>query len=402
MQSLYGRLFTYRGRPDRSPLEDFLTEAFADLLNRLPEAIARRLVTRLLSEAPASGDALHKAWPAGSSARWSTQRAIEGGQILDLLLEIDGQPTLVIENKIAAGFQKHLIGGENGFRSAQHQLATYGKWIHGKSASCWGGAVVLLTHWTPAPADFTSGKSYGARYRSTARWSDLARWVDELSRAGEAKGSLWLPFADELVQFLREQKMDTELATSRDWAALQLYVASADRVRNSIERIWEDAKDFWRPLCTQTQHVIQVSTEYGCIWKFRYLARQDLRETYLAVGVRFDTNSAYLSALSGRSEAPNFFVEVSSDATEPAFQALTVPAGWLSSPGLWLVEKPLCELATGADRFIAEASAWAQNRIEEVVSALATGSNSAAPAADAAPGTATGSSQTPPLSQSGV
>jgi len=35
MYSLYGKLFKYREREQRSPLEDYLTECLADLFNRL-------------------------------------------------------------------------------------------------------------------------------------------------------------------------------------------------------------------------------------------------------------------------------------------------------------------------------------------------------------------------------
>ena len=44
MPSLYRRLFTYRERDNRSPLEGFLTEALADLLNRLPQVEARNAI----------------------------------------------------------------------------------------------------------------------------------------------------------------------------------------------------------------------------------------------------------------------------------------------------------------------------------------------------------------------
>src|SRR5204862_7986018 len=39
MQSLYGRLFRYRERPHRTPLEDYLSECLADLFNRLPHEV---------------------------------------------------------------------------------------------------------------------------------------------------------------------------------------------------------------------------------------------------------------------------------------------------------------------------------------------------------------------------
>ena len=100
-------------------------------------------------------------------------------------------------------------------------------------------------------------------------------------------------FGRELLAFLREQNMDSELATGSDLAALQIYVASADRVRHSVEHIWESAKDIWKPLCTQSPYPIEVSTQYGCVWKFRYLSRTDLRRSFIATGIRYPALSQH-------------------------------------------------------------------------------------------------------------
>lgn len=46
--SLYTRLFTYPERDGQRPLENFLTEALADVLNRLPPVESRSFITELL------------------------------------------------------------------------------------------------------------------------------------------------------------------------------------------------------------------------------------------------------------------------------------------------------------------------------------------------------------------
>jgi hypothetical protein len=45
---IYSRLYKYRDRPSKSPLENFLTEALADLFNRLPMPIQTEFLVKML------------------------------------------------------------------------------------------------------------------------------------------------------------------------------------------------------------------------------------------------------------------------------------------------------------------------------------------------------------------
>jgi hypothetical protein len=101
--SLYGRLFKYRERKARTPLENFLTEALADLINRLPKDELDDFVASLLLDADAA-----EAWrdlTARGQVKIScrTQFPITSGSILDILFVADdATPLLVIENKVPA------------------------------------------------------------------------------------------------------------------------------------------------------------------------------------------------------------------------------------------------------------------------------------------------------------
>ncbi len=83
MSSLYGRLFTYRERPHRSPLEDFLTEALADLLNRMPTSEMVEFVSKffLPGDDPLAS-AARKAWQelvktcSSEGWQWATRSSI--------------------------------------------------------------------------------------------------------------------------------------------------------------------------------------------------------------------------------------------------------------------------------------------------------------------------------------
>ena len=370
MPSLYHRLFTYRERPERSPLEDFLTEALADILNRLPEEVARSFVGKLFSDHSVVSDQLARLWPLGAEARWVTQKGVSNGKIADLVLEVARTPVLVIENKVSAGFRSHTKGGDGSEPSRQNQLATYGQWVQQESPQDWGGALVLLTHWTPPPPDFWTSPNFAARHRAVMRWSDLSRWLSRASETPAHATAGWAELTRDFLSFLREKNMDSELATGFDWAALQVYIPSADRVRNTIERLWSAAESSWRPICIQTSHVTQISSEYGCVWKFRYLNRSDLRQTYLAVGVRFAFNSDYLADVGGRGKTSNLFVELSTEGKERAFEELKLTGPWLIARGIRLCEKPLSDLSTEPDGFVVEAQRWTQDRIQEIASAV--------------------------------
>ena len=367
MSTLYQRLFTYRERPNRSPSEDFLTEALGDLLDRLPAPTARELVLRMIGGSADAAETLLRIWGDGDVARWTTQRTIPGGR-LDLLLEIAGTPAVVVEVKLAAGFQSHAIEGPQD--EARHQLRTYGDWLRGQADPEWGGALVLLTHWTAPPDDFLRHpERYGAQRTGVFRWSDLHRWLVKQVRATWPNDSGWTTLAAEFTAFLKEKGMDSELATNADVAALQIYLSSADRIRNTVELIWNGAQELWRPLCINRDTPLELSTAYGCAWKWRYLAREDLRQSFIAAGVRWP-DIADDATYSDRDGEPHLFVELGSDEDASPISRLILPKEWLGSGDSRIARLPLRALPTGADAFRLEAQDWVRARIVEVVDLL--------------------------------
>jgi hypothetical protein len=371
MPNIYERLFTYRERADRSPLEDFLTEALADLLNRFPESVARGAVELFITDRSNALRHLARFWPNGAKATWATQRMIDGGKIIDLVMEVDGKPLLVIENKINAGFQIHQRKSDSEHDNArEHQLASYGRWLSRETPRDWGGALVLLSHWTPAPANFAiCQQTYCSRYRNTVRWTDVSRWLTDAANRPGLEQMDWASLSVDLVNFLRKKDMDHERATRQDLAALQIYVASADRVRKSVEDIWESSKAVWRPICQQKDNPFEISTELGCAWKFRYLSRKDLRSSYLAFGIRFPDISKYLTDVA-RADAPYFFIELGSEDKASAISNLNLPSCWNVSDEVRIVTRPMHDFSANPDLLVSEAQAWVGERITEVAHAL--------------------------------
>src|SRR5688572_9681217 len=120
MDTLYGRLFRYKARPDREPLEDFLSEALADLLGRMPRAEVTAFLDHAFQQ---SRSASFSSELADTKLEWRTQESVPGG-IIDLVLFADGTPRLLIENKTWSGFQDHSTVEEEA-----NQLHTYCRWL---------------------------------------------------------------------------------------------------------------------------------------------------------------------------------------------------------------------------------------------------------------------------------
>src|SRR5438128_1070292 len=101
--SLYGRLFKYRERQARSPLEDFTSEALADILMRMPMK-ERVTLAGTLFVPPAD----RSQWIESAShgdIQIVTQRRLGTEGIADIVLEKDHSPLLLVENKVGAAIR---------------------------------------------------------------------------------------------------------------------------------------------------------------------------------------------------------------------------------------------------------------------------------------------------------
>lgn len=229
--SIYKRLFTYRPRPSRLPMEDFLSEALADLLNRLPpEAHSRFIADVLLSGAGRVAWLEIRERLPDARLTWVTQHRIDGGKgIIDLLLLVEGKPAIVVENKVGAPVRHHANGDDgeepDGPLPAPspdgNQLRTYGTWLAAQPrADGWPGALVLLTHSSGPPADYGS-TGYGVPYAGTCRWRKVWSWARGAEPAldtDEEPSAMWVGLAHELAGFLEGMGMSADYMTRSDVA----------------------------------------------------------------------------------------------------------------------------------------------------------------------------------------
>jgi|ERR1039458_2924480 hypothetical protein len=117
--SVYNRLYKSLPREGHSQKENFLTEAFADLMNRLERLFPkedRRFITDILLHhmaANRSADALARRVELARQLRWDTQRSIELSDLSrkrpDITITIDGECALLVEVKIGAAFTKRIL-----------------------------------------------------------------------------------------------------------------------------------------------------------------------------------------------------------------------------------------------------------------------------------------------------
>lgn len=248
--SHYSALFKYRPRPDRIPLEDFLTCALTDVLNRLTQDAQHALVKNLLLDENARskwselGDRRCLTWSAHRSLPDPSDQPNAG--YCDILLKDQEGPLLIIENKIAAGFtHSRHASASNDDTLEGHQLVRYGKWL---AAQCegrrWPGALVLLSHFTSPPDDFSSGPShratYGVSFTHTCRWSQIVSWLRQFREDSTSSESQLAKFlAEELAYFLEEMNMNAEALTQGDLKSAESFVCSGsvEKIVGSFETI---------------------------------------------------------------------------------------------------------------------------------------------------------------------
>jgi hypothetical protein len=161
---IYSRLFKYRETPSISPLENFLTEALADIFNRLPVAGQVEFLTRMLPDA--CWVRLRGKCTNAKRINAETQVPIVVSNSVkrpDIVVELDGKPLVLFEVKVDAAFQEHESRSSEPKDSgevetvSQNQLKTYSNWMRDQCEGDWSGAVVLLTHGTRAPEGFENG-----------------------------------------------------------------------------------------------------------------------------------------------------------------------------------------------------------------------------------------------------
>ena len=231
---IYSRLYKYRETPLRSQLENFLTEALADIFNRLPIRLQIELIVRML---PASSSMrLRNKCKDKKKMEARTQVSIVAvGSVKrpDIVVYIDETPLILFEVKCGTPLGVHRLEGLKHDRQAereqtnlpfQDQLKTYVDWIASQCTGNWPGAVVFLTYGTPPPMGFEDeGRGRRCVICVTRKWKEVADWLTKNLDLNEHE-TTYCALASNLNDFLKEEGLMTEFITSRDLAATALFM----------------------------------------------------------------------------------------------------------------------------------------------------------------------------------
>lgn len=371
--SIYSRLFTYRPRPSRVPLEDFLSEALADLLNRLPRERHVAFVAEVLLKGAAGTAWLSfVAGKPDADLKWVTQRGVREGQnagIVDLLLLVDGRERLVVETKVGAAVRGHAAAvdgddDEPGIAVADaSQLTTYGAWLARRcQGHGWPGALVLLTHRSEPPQGYGSA-GYGVPHVGTCRWREVWRWARAAGADGSAAPGTWAQLSIEFAAFLEAQRMSADYMTQDDIAQAQVFVATADRVQHTFNAVAERLYGIRWEIGSGRIRGASYDSVGAVAWTWFYLREPLNAKWYFAWGIRFpETSRFWNGAEPPLPSDPHAFVTLGTDNRPVPVAALdggTLPDGWARAGDHELViGRKLTDLPTDADMLAAEFANW--------------------------------------------
>ena len=205
MPGVFARLFQYRPRVDRSPREDFFTEALAGVLESEPTLCVEfmRRATNVATELV--------------DVRVSTQETLGTGDRLDMLLDardVTGQRhVVVLEHKIDAS-------------EGTNQLARYQCWLLAQP-ECTKTLAYVTRH---DPSSFQPSPDVTFR---EIRWYEVFEWIDEwvdIQRTSKPHGTV-LP--TELLYLMEDWRMTLKLSAA-DLAAATLYKTGVEDCLNQI------------------------------------------------------------------------------------------------------------------------------------------------------------------------
>lgn len=287
MSSVYGRLFKYRGRERRSPLEDFLSEAIADLFNRMSMEQLSELIGELFVP-----PALLPHWQSlvarSKRIRMETQYPIKSGRI-DLVVTVDEHPTIAIENKVGAPISERSQDDD--------QLTRYGFWIKSKKREGSPAIVCLLTHLTQPNTDFYRERNGGASPH-VAKWSGVANALRRLSKNSQLSSEIRTLCA-ELNIFLAEKGMAGEFAGRDEFAAAVVYLRAGERMDHTFLTIYAHLKSL-NGVFTSGASAQEMSLEYATkdslIWGWKYLIHPSLFGLFFAYGIALDPAGTFKNA----------------------------------------------------------------------------------------------------------
>jgi len=308
----------------------------------------------------------------------------------DIVVQVNDHPFAVFEVKIGAAEQQHTFlrdapldqsldaGPRQEEFIIQGQLTTYSDWIGKQNGGEWRGAVVLLTHRTPAPAGFeNSGSSKKAVIHTIRTWRDVGNWLTthlDLRQISETHCSL----AHDFHQFLEENGFMSEFATSRDLAATELFMPSYLALHHTLASIAKAITVKYPKIKGGNNHN-EFWAQGNVYWSWYYINKKlnlPGSKFYLAFGICFPGTDNFGSSDGDKlpRHEPFFFIILADEwGNKKASEVLTkIPENWvqISKEYEAVAGRPLSKFAADPDIRANEAILWAQAEVGQLVTAI--------------------------------
>ena len=377
MAGIYSRLFPYRERASLSPQENFLTEALADLMGRLPRKLQIGLLETLLPAQAGIAALLGN----GGKLTIETQFAIPVAQSRkrpDLVLFRDRKPFIIVEVKVGAAEQRHETpptdGEDQDIGLTQSQLETYSQWMGQHASLEWPGAVVLLTHRTKASPEFDNAKpNTGKPFGSVRTWRNVGQWLAS-NVAGDDEVT-YSSLAGDLISFLWEIGCMTDYFTSRDLAAAEIFLPSHEPLRHTLLSLGKSVAEGFQTL-KGGKFTTEYNSELGVVWHWFYTNKQFNQpgsRFYIAFGVKFASVGSLFADDADKlpqHEAYLFALFADDNFTNSALNLLgSTPEGWtlLDNEIEVVAAVPISRLSPDPDERFSEATEWAKKCVAALV-----------------------------------
>jgi hypothetical protein len=290
---LFIDLYAYRQRENKDPLEDWLTECLAVTIRALPRPAKAALLSELSGATVSDPQAFFDA----HKVEVFTQHSTGAAGRPDMLVQLDGHPWILFENKVGHGVAaREAVDG-----TESHQLRGYAEWLNKQGRHCsLAKALVFVTHITQPPQDFRgadeAGLYHGLR-RTHTSWAALGRRIagltDGLPDDHHAKA-----LTTAFLAYLEDQDMSNEFPSSSAFAAAEVYVSQAAALENLVSRMWQElrtAANFGRTADVQ----LKALTDEGSVSAWRYVApgpSSPSRNSYLQTGIWFPETGSWFDA----------------------------------------------------------------------------------------------------------
>lgn len=287
-RSLFSRLLKQQSTDKRSNLENYLTEALCEVLNRLSGEQQRSVLTALLGSNALPPHGRDKA------IRWETQQTVatrHGFKRPDLMGYQDKKPVFLVEVKVDAAFTSGRESGEDQISGEDvHQLVMYGQWLQEANPDA---QLVLLTWKSAPPADYLQEGvfGYGTRHRHRIYWQNV---YDALAKVHT------VPFVADFRSFLEEEFLAMDTPNRQDFALLELFLDGPyARVKKLMSTTRERlSTEFssglnWKREASYMPDGYQALPENQLIWAWGVLDRPTYDYIYWGIHFPSDKDTAW-------------------------------------------------------------------------------------------------------------